>query len=117
MTAAITRGWRAPLPWLGGLLLLYLLIPLVAFVVRLPTIPRAEMAAPGVMDALVVSLVTATISAAIVTVLGVPLGYVLAQSHGRIASVLGATPACLATSAMVTTLAPPSVEAFRQHYG
>ncbi|HEX7658925.1 MAG TPA: ATP-binding cassette domain-containing protein [Pseudonocardiaceae bacterium] len=90
MTAAITRGWRTPLPWLGGLLLLYLLIPLVAFVVRLPTIPRAEMAAPGVMDALVVSLVTATISAAIVTVLGVPLGYVLAQSHGRIASVLGA---------------------------
>jgi molybdate transport system permease protein len=89
MTAATTREWRTPLPWLGGLLLLYLLVPLAAFVVRLPGTPTSAMAAPGVGDALVVSLVTASISTAVVTVLGVPLGYVLAQSRGRLASVIG----------------------------
>ncbi|HWE88500.1 MAG TPA: ATP-binding cassette domain-containing protein [Pseudonocardiaceae bacterium] len=82
-------SWRTPLPWLGGLLLLYLLVPLVAFVVRLPGTPTAGMAAPGVGDALVVSLVTASISTAIITVLGVPLGYLLAQARGRLAGVLG----------------------------
>lgn len=89
MTAATTKEWRTPLPWLGGLLLLYLLVPLAAFVVRLPGTPTSAMAAPGVGDALVVSLVTASISTAVVTVLGVPLGYLLAQSRGRLASVIG----------------------------
>jgi molybdate transport system permease protein len=89
MRSATTREWRTPLPWLGGLLLLYLLVPLVAFVVRLPGTPAAGMSAPGIGDALVVSLVTASISTAIITVLGVPLGYLLAQARGRLAGALG----------------------------
>ena len=80
---------RTPLPWLGGLLIVYLVVPLVAFVWRLPGTDPASMAAPGVGDALVVSLITACISTVVVTVVGVPLGYVLAASRGRLAGLVG----------------------------
>ncbi|HVV18675.1 MAG TPA: ATP-binding cassette domain-containing protein [Pseudonocardiaceae bacterium] len=83
------RFLGSPLPWLAGLLALYLVVPLVAFVVRLPQTPRSSMAAPGVGDALVVSLITASIATAVVTVLGVPLGYLLAHSTRRTSVVLG----------------------------
>lgn len=78
-----------PLPWLAALLLLYLLAPLGAFVTWAAGAPRGAPAAPGVGDALIVSLETATIATAIITVLGVPLAYLLAQTHGRIATLLG----------------------------
>lgn len=80
---------RTPLPWLAGLLLLYLVVPVVAFFARIPGTDLASMAAPGVGDALLVSVVTATISTAVVTVLGVPLGYLLAHSTGRVSAVIG----------------------------
>lgn len=83
------RFLGSPLPWLAGLLALYLVVPLVAFVVRLPQTPRSSMAAPGVGDALVVSLITASIATAVVSVLGVPLGYLLAHSTRRTSVVLG----------------------------
>jgi molybdate transport system permease protein len=70
-------------------LVLYLVVPLVAFLVRVPGTDPASMAAPGVGDALVVSLITASIATAVVTVLGVPLGYLLAHSTRRISVVLG----------------------------
>jgi len=76
---------RSPLPWLGGLLALYLLVPIVAFVVRLT---GGVSAAPGLSSALLTSLFTATITAVIVTVLGTPLAYLLARGRGVIARVL-----------------------------
>jgi ABC-type sulfate/molybdate transport systems ATPase subunit/ABC-type sulfate transport system permease component len=81
--------FRTPLPWLAALLLLYLLVPLVAFVLRIPGTNPSDMAAPGVGDALWVSVATASISTVVVTVLGVPLGYLLAHSRSRVATVLG----------------------------
>lgn len=69
--------------------MLYLVVPLVAFIVRIPGTDPASMAAPGVGDALWVSLVTACIATAVVTVLGVPLGYLLAHRSGRISTLLG----------------------------
>jgi ABC-type sulfate/molybdate transport systems ATPase subunit/ABC-type sulfate transport system permease component len=78
-----------PLPWLAALLVLYLVVPLVAFVARIPGTDPSAMAAPGVGDALWVSFVTASIATAIVTVLGVPLGYLLAHSRSRTSVVLG----------------------------
>ncbi len=42
---------------------------------------------PGLGSALTISLYTATISAAIITLLGVPLAYLLARGHGAIARV------------------------------
>lgn len=80
---------RTPLPWLAALLVLYLVVPLVAFLFRIPGTNPASMAAPGVGDALFVSVITACVSTAVVTVLGVPLGYLLAHSHGRAAVVIG----------------------------
>jgi molybdate transport system permease protein len=80
---------RTPLPWLAGILLLYLLVPLIAFLARIPGTPPGSLAAPGVGDALGISVLTATISTAVVTVLGIPLGYLLAHARGRIAAVFG----------------------------
>ncbi len=72
---------------LGALLALYLLGPLVAFAVRaaggLP-------AAPGAGSALVISLYTATISCAVIAVLGVPLAYMLARAPGAVSRPLTA---------------------------
>jgi len=75
----------SPLPWLGGLLALYLLAPILAFVVRLG---GGASSSPGLGSALVTSLFTATISAALITVLGVPLAYLLARGRGVLTRVL-----------------------------
>ena len=58
---------------------MYLAAPIIAFLVRLT---QGVAPAPGVQDALVTSLVTATISTAIIAILGVPLAYVLARTKG-----------------------------------
>ncbi|HEY0806214.1 MAG TPA: ABC transporter permease subunit, partial [Pseudonocardiaceae bacterium] len=78
-----------PFPWLAALLVLYLVIPLVAFVIRIPGTNPAALAAPGVGDALWVSVVTASIATGVITVLGVPLGYLLAHARSRIGTVVG----------------------------
>ena len=70
---------RSPLPWLGALLALYLLAPIAAFVVRLG---GGVSSAPGLGAALLTSLLTATISAAVIATLGVPLAYLLARGRG-----------------------------------
>jgi ABC-type Fe3+/spermidine/putrescine transport system ATPase subunit/ABC-type sulfate transport system permease component len=75
----------SPLPWLGGLLALYLLVPIVAFAVRLA---GGAPATPGLGSALATSLLTATISAAVITVLGTPLAYLLARRRGVIGRLL-----------------------------
>jgi molybdate transport system permease protein len=75
---------RTPLPWLSVLLVLYLVVPIVAFVFRIPGVKPADMTAPGVWDALLVSVITACISTGVVTVLGVPLGYLLAHAAGSV---------------------------------
>jgi molybdate transport system permease protein len=87
----------SPLPWLGGLLALYLLVPIVAFVVRLA---GGAPASPGLGSALATSLFTATISAAVITVLGTPLAYLLARQRGivgRLLLALVALPLALPT--------------------
>ena len=86
---------RSPLPWLGGLLALYLLAPIVAFVVRLG---GGVSSAQGVGSALFTSLFTATISTTVITLLGTPLAYLLARGHGigtRILTALVALPLAL----------------------
>jgi ABC-type sulfate/molybdate transport systems ATPase subunit/ABC-type sulfate transport system permease component len=86
----VTRGFiKSPLLWLGGLILLYLSIPIVAFLVRLARAQSPGFSTPGLFPSLFVSLETATISLAIITLLGVPLAYVLAHSSGRLASLAG----------------------------
>jgi ABC-type sulfate/molybdate transport systems ATPase subunit/ABC-type sulfate transport system permease component len=83
----VSRWASSPLPWLGGLLALYLLAPIVAFVVRLG---KGVSAAPGVGGALATSLLTATISAALIALLGTPLAYVLSRMRGPLGRLLTA---------------------------
>ena len=84
-----SRAHKSPLLWLGGLLVVYLGYPLVAFVVRFITSPRRGFHVPGLFPALWISVSGATVSLAIVTVLGVPLAYLLARSSGPIATIVG----------------------------
>ncbi len=79
--------WRSPLPWLGGLLALYLLSPIGDFLGRLATTNRV--ASPGTGSALAVSAETATIATAVLAVLGVPLAYLLAQGRSRRSAIVG----------------------------
>jgi ABC-type sulfate/molybdate transport systems ATPase subunit/ABC-type sulfate transport system permease component len=86
----MTRGaLRSPLPWLGGLIVVYLAVPLVAFAFRFLSSPRRGFYVPGLFPSLFVSLESATISLALITLLGVPLAYVLARSPGRLTSLIG----------------------------
>jgi len=87
----------SPLPWLGGLLALYLLVPILAFAVRLS---GGVPASPGLGAALGTSLLTATIAAVVITVLGTPLAYLLARRRGvmgRVLLALVALPLALPT--------------------
>jgi molybdate transport system permease protein len=86
---------RSPLPWLGGLLALYLLAPIVAFVLRLR---HGVSASPGVGSALATSLLTATIATFAIGLLGTPLAYLLARGKGlrsRVLTALVALPLAL----------------------
>jgi ABC-type Fe3+/spermidine/putrescine transport system ATPase subunit/ABC-type sulfate transport system permease component len=75
----------SPLPWLGGLLALYLLVPVVAFAVRLA---GGAQASPGLGSAVATSVITATISTVVITLLGTPLAYLMARRRGVLARVL-----------------------------
>jgi molybdate transport system permease protein len=74
---------------LGGLIVVYLAVPLVAFAFRFLGAPRRGFHVPGLFPSLFVSLESATISLALITLLGVPLAYVLARAPGRLTSAIG----------------------------
>jgi molybdate transport system permease protein len=80
---------RSPLAILGGLIVLYLAVPLVAFFVRFLSTSDRGFHVPGLFPALWVSVSCASISLALITVLGVPLAYLLARSKSRLASIIG----------------------------
>ncbi len=69
---------------LGGLLLAYFVVPLVAFLARAGAVDVVgELTDPVVLEAVATSLVTAPVSTAIATVFGVPLAYVLSRGDFR----------------------------------
>ena len=80
---------RSPLAWLGGLLAVYLAIPLVAFFVRLSTSDQRGFGTPGLWAALRTSVESATISTAIIALFGVPLAFALARQRGPLSTVMG----------------------------
>ncbi len=83
------RASRSPLTWLGGLLLLYLVAPVVAFLIRLGGSSDRGFNTPGLWSALEVSASCATIATILVTLFGVPLANWLAHSRGWAARVTG----------------------------
>ncbi len=80
---------QGPLVVLGGLLALYLAIPLLAFLVRLATSSDTGFSESGLFGAFWTSAIAATISTGIIAVVGIPLAYVLARSRGPISTVVG----------------------------
>ena len=74
---------------LGGVVALYLALPLIFFALRLVTSPRRGFHQSGLYSALQLSLEGATISLALVTFFGLPLAYVLARSSSRLATIVG----------------------------
>ena len=83
-------AWRSRRPELlvpaalGSLLLLYFAVPFVAFLSRAGvTGVVADLSTPGAQRAVRNSLLTAPVSTAVATVLGVPLAYVLARRSFR----------------------------------
>jgi ABC-type sulfate/molybdate transport systems ATPase subunit/ABC-type sulfate transport system permease component len=77
------------LPWLGGLLAVYLVAPLVAGLAHLGGVDwrGADWATLG--DACAVSLLSATVATLLVAAGGIPLGYLLARRPGRWMALLG----------------------------
>ena len=80
---------RGPLAWLGGLLALYLAVPLVAFFVRLSSSNQRGFGTPGLWSALRTSVESATIATAVIALVGVPLAFALARQRGPVARVIG----------------------------
>ncbi|AGB37388.1 ABC transporter permease [Natronococcus occultus] len=75
----LTRGVGIP-ALVGAVLLVYLVVPFVAFLAQVRSVDvSAALADPAVQEAIAASLLTAPISTAIATVLGVPLAYVLSR--------------------------------------
>jgi molybdate transport system permease protein len=73
------------------LALVFLLLPLVGLLLRAPWADAVQvLGSPGAVQALRLSLVTATVSTAVVIVLGVPLAWLLARPGQRGASLLRA---------------------------
>ena len=87
------EGGRIPAPLLvpAALGVAFLVLPLVGLLVRAPWSSVAEqLAAPGVGQALRLSIMSATLATLVSLVLGVPLAWVLARSRIRGRSVLRA---------------------------
>jgi molybdate transport system ATP-binding protein/molybdate transport system permease protein len=80
---------RNPLSWLGGLIVIYLAVPLIAFGIRLIGSPVRGFHSPGLFPSLIVSVESASISLLLMTLFCVPLAYLLSRSTGRLARVVG----------------------------
>jgi len=75
---------RSPLPWLGGLLALYLVAPFVALLDRLDHHVWSGIDQSSVLSALRVSATAASISTALIAIAGIPLAYVFARGRSRL---------------------------------
>ncbi|MGH3318934.1 MAG: ATP-binding cassette domain-containing protein [Streptosporangiaceae bacterium] len=89
----MTRRGVTSLVALAGLLVAYLVVPVVAFVARFADhaggVSRAAARPSALGAALGVSLQTASIATGVIAVLGIPLGYLLARGHGRVRDLVG----------------------------
>jgi ABC-type sulfate/molybdate transport systems ATPase subunit/ABC-type sulfate transport system permease component len=79
---------RNPLSWLGALLVLYLLVPLVAFGVRASGSDQRGFNSPGLWEAAKTSALTATVSTVVIAILGIPLAHWLATTRGPLSAVI-----------------------------
>ena len=94
-TRAAEQSWQSRVPLLlaapAAVALLFLILPLVGLVMRAPWADAgAVLTSEGALQALQLSMITATVSTIIVVLIGVPLAWVLARPGLRGASLLRA---------------------------
>ncbi len=85
----MTRRIALPLPWLAGLLAIYLIAPLVAGAQQVGLADWRSVDTGALVGACVVSIASASVATIIIAFGGIPLGYVLARKSGRTMGGLG----------------------------
>jgi ABC-type Fe3+/spermidine/putrescine transport system ATPase subunit/ABC-type sulfate transport system permease component len=89
VTSQITRRIPGPLPWLAGLLALYLIAPLIAGAQQAGLADWRSVDTTALFHASVVSIASASVATLIIALGGIPLGYLLARLPGRAMATLG----------------------------
>jgi ABC-type Fe3+/spermidine/putrescine transport system ATPase subunit/ABC-type sulfate transport system permease component len=79
----------APLPWLAGLLAIYLIAPLIAGGRQASLADWQSVDTAALLHASAVSIASATTATLIIALGGIPLGYLLARRPGRAMTALG----------------------------
>jgi ABC-type Fe3+/spermidine/putrescine transport system ATPase subunit/ABC-type sulfate transport system permease component len=88
-TIRLTRRVPAPLPWLAGLLAIYLIAPLIAGAQQAGLADWHSVDTPALLRACAVSVASATTSTLLIALGGIPLGYLLARMPSRTMGVIG----------------------------
>ncbi len=83
------RRVAKPLPWLAGLLAIYLVAPLVAGAQQLGLADWNSVDANALIHASLISIASATLATVLIAIGGIPLGYVLARIPGRAMAAVG----------------------------
>ena len=89
ISGSATRRIPAPLPWLAGLLAIYLIAPLVAGVQQAGIADWTTVDTSALTRACLVSVASATIATLLIALGGIPLGYLLARISSRTIGVVG----------------------------
>lgn len=85
----LTRHIPAPLPWLAGLLAIYLVAPLIAGAQQAGLADWSAVDTTGLFRASAVSIASATVATLLVALGGIPLGYLLARLPSRTMAIVG----------------------------
>ncbi|HEX4042690.1 MAG TPA: ATP-binding cassette domain-containing protein, partial [Xanthobacteraceae bacterium] len=88
-SGSATRRVPAPLPWLAGLLAIYLVAPLVAGVQQAGMADWATVDAATLTRACLTSVASATLATLLIALGGIPLGYLLARVPSRAMGLVG----------------------------
>jgi ABC-type Fe3+/spermidine/putrescine transport system ATPase subunit/ABC-type sulfate transport system permease component len=88
-TSQLTRRIPGPLPWLAGLLAIYLIAPLIAGAQQVWLSDWHSVDTAALLHASAVSVASATTATLIIALGGIPLGYLLARLPGRAMATLG----------------------------
>ena len=78
-----------PLPWLGGLLALYLIAPLLAGAEQVGFADWHSVDVRALLQASAISIASASVSTLVIAIGGVPLGFLLARSRSKATAYLG----------------------------
>jgi ABC-type Fe3+/spermidine/putrescine transport system ATPase subunit/ABC-type sulfate transport system permease component len=85
----VTRRIPAALPWLAGLLAIYLIAPLIAGLQQAGMVDWTTVDAAALARACLISILSATLATVLIALGGIPLGYLLARTSGRAVALLG----------------------------